>query len=96
MATNLRLSEAAAAAVRQEAERSGRSQQDVIRDAVDSYLGAPQPGRLDSKKISLRAARLQALAKPPKIPYMKIPESELLPMPDGLTSLDLLDREDRF
>jgi predicted transcriptional regulator len=39
MAMNLRLSPEAEAALRAEADRANRSQQDLIRDAVDQYLG---------------------------------------------------------
>lgn len=85
MATNLRLNEQAAAAVKAEAERTGRSQQDVIRAAVDSYL-TPQAGR-DSWRSSVM---------PPERPFETVPEDEMLEMPQGLSSLDLLDREDRL
>ena len=39
MATNLRLGRGAEEAVRREAQRTGRSQQDVIREAVHHHLG---------------------------------------------------------
>lgn len=87
MATNLRLSEDAAAAVKAEAKRSGRSQQDVIRAAVDQYLAPKAPSRREPWRESLI---------PPERPYEVVPESEMLKMPEGLTSLDLLDREDRL
>lgn len=92
MATNLRLSEAAAAAVRQEAERSGRSQQDVIRDAVDKYLGVSS----EAVDAEARAKRFLAKAQPPEIPFMTVPKERMLKLPEGMTSLDLLDREDRI
>lgn len=92
MATNLRLSEAAAAAVREEAERSGRSQQDVIRDAVDKYLGVSS----EASDSEARAKRYLAKAQPPEIPFMTVPEDRMLKLPEGVTSLDLLDREDRI
>lgn len=38
MATNLRLRPDAEAALRAEAQRSGRSQQKILRDAIDRYL----------------------------------------------------------
>ncbi|MGK2877026.1 MAG: ribbon-helix-helix protein, CopG family [Solirubrobacterales bacterium] len=89
MATNLRLSEQAAAAVRAEAERTGRSQQDVIRSAVDAYLKpAAEPA------ASAPSWRDQLI--PPKEPFRTIPESEMLTMPEGMTTLDLMDREDRI
>lgn len=88
MATNLRLSEQAAEAVRAEAKRSGRSQQDVIRAAVDQYL-APQSIRTTRNHI-----RDQII--PPATPFMTIPEEDMLELPEGMSSLDLLDREDRI
>lgn len=39
MSTNLRLSEATAAALRELSRSSGRSQQELIREAVDRFLG---------------------------------------------------------
>lgn len=87
MATNLRLSEQAAAAVKAEAKRSGRSQQDVIRAAVDAYL-AP---RAEPHRESWRDSLI-----PPERPFETVPEDQLIPMPEGVTSLDLLDREDRL
>lgn len=93
MATNLRLNESAAAAVKAEARRSGRSQQDVIRAAVDKYLGLTST----SESAEERAKRFLAKAQPPEIPFRTIPESEMLPLPPGVeSSLELLDREDRF
>lgn len=89
MATNLRLSEQAAAAVKAEAERTGRSQQDVIRAAVDAYLSPSSAA--PSGESSWRDQLI-----PPREPFRTIPESEMLSMPEGMTSLDLMDREDRF
>lgn len=91
MATNLRLSEQAAAAVKAEAERTGRSQQDVIRAAVDAYLSPPAALPGAGSEPSWRDQII-----PPKTPFRTIPESEMITLPDGMTSLDLLDREDRF
>lgn len=86
MATNLRLSEQAAEAVRAEAKRSGRSQQDVIRAAVDKYL-EPRESHPTSESI-----RDQII--PPLMPF--IHDLERVKLPPGMTSLDLLDREDRI
>ncbi|MBJ7458366.1 MAG: ribbon-helix-helix protein, CopG family [Thermoleophilaceae bacterium] len=90
MATNLRLSKQAAAAVKAEAERTGRSQQDVIRTAVDAYLAPPSATTPPEREPSWRDQLI-----PPKTPFRTIPESEMIIMPEGMTSLDLLDREDR-
>ena len=44
VSTNLRLSESTAAALRELSRTSGRSQQELIREALDRYLGrAPNP-----------------------------------------------------
>lgn len=91
MATNLRLSEQAAAAVKAEAARTGRSQQDVIRAAVDAYLSPPRTQGTSEHEPSWRDQLI-----PPKTPFRTIPESEMIRLPDGMTSLDLLDREDRI
>lgn len=87
MATNLRLSESAAAAVKAEAERSGRSQQDVIRAAVDQYLAPQASSRREPWRESLI---------PPERPFETVPFEERIKLPEGMTSLDLLDREDRL
>ncbi|MGH2907220.1 MAG: ribbon-helix-helix protein, CopG family [Solirubrobacterales bacterium] len=94
MATNLRLSEYAAAAVKAEAQRTGRSQQDVIRAAVDAYLTPPDSRPAEGRDGPVPRAIREATI-PPELPFMTVPDEDLLPMPDGLTSLDLLDREDR-
>jgi hypothetical protein len=92
MATNLRLSERAAKAVREEAEASGRSQQDVIRSAVDKYLGL---GNEDQTSERVRRARAKTL--PPQSPFREIDPADRLELPPGVkSSLELLDREDRF
>jgi hypothetical protein len=78
-------------ALRAEAERSGRSEQDVIREAVDSYLGL-QPKTTGNSDLDDLIAR--GLVKPPREPYRKaISRIKLLP---GMTTEDLLDREDRI
>jgi hypothetical protein len=91
MATNLRLRRDAADAVRLEAERTGRSQQDVIRDAVDRHLGL--------KPIQTSEDELDALVafkgvRRPRSAYRKA--SSLLSLPSGVTSAELLDRRDRI
>ncbi len=93
MATNLRLRPDAEAALRAEAERTHRTQQDLLREAVDRYL--------THKDISERAAssdqdRLIACGTvlPPRSAYRKVvPSISLSP---GTSSPQLLDREDRI
>ena len=90
MATNLRLHPDAELALRAEALRTGRSQQELIRAAVDQFLGratAPLANGADPLIAS-------GIAKPPRTPFRRA--ITLLELPEGTTSLDLLDREDRF
>ena len=90
MATNLRLRPATEEALRAASERTGRSQQDLIREAIDRYLetaGARRHSSLDE----LYAA---GLLIPARIPYR--PVENPFTLPDGITTADLLDREDRF
>ena len=91
MATNLRLREEAEEAVRREAKRTGRSQQEVIRDAVDRHLGLASAGP--------QATELEALVavgeiRRPRAPYRRA--TARLRLDDGVTSADLLDRSDRL
>jgi hypothetical protein len=92
MATNLRLSEQAAAAVRAEAERTGRSQQDVIRAAVDQYLESPVAPSEASRGRPASSFRDEII--PPRMPFQH--NIERVSLPEGVSSLDLLDREDRI
>lgn len=91
MATNLRLRPEAENALRKESERTGRSQQDLIREALDRYLsiGTPRPVPSSIDELIASGALL-----PAREPYRRA--SRLLELPEGVTSLDLLDREDRF
>ncbi|HEY0260228.1 MAG TPA: CopG family transcriptional regulator [Lacisediminihabitans sp.] len=90
MATNLRLGPLTERALRAEAERSGRSQQELIRDALDRYLGltATKASRSDAALLTSGA--------------ILAPRSELrrarrrLRLPAGTLSGDLLQRDDRI
>ena len=86
---NLRLRPDAEAALRAEAERSHRSQQDVLREAVDRYLGLP--GARGPAEDTLIAS---GTVRPPRVPYRKITPSE--DATSDVPSLALLDRDDRF
>ncbi|QUH01067.1 ribbon-helix-helix protein, CopG family [Saccharopolyspora erythraea] len=89
MALNLRLRPEVEAALRAEAERSGRSQQDLLREAVDRYLGlAGEPAQEWDHLIS------SGKVLPPRGAYRKVIPTRKLP--DGQSTADLLDREDRF
>lgn len=85
MATNLRLRDDAAEALRQASERTGRSQQNLIRDAVDRYLG------LVGDQTDLDRAVAQGLVRPPA-PFRDVRPSTTLA---SVSSLDLLDRDER-
>lgn len=91
MATNLRLRPELEHAVRIEAERSNRSQQDVIRSAIESYLQLD-----DGSESSLEAARrvYRQKVRPARTPFRTTTERFVLP--EGVTSLDLLQRNDRL
>jgi hypothetical protein len=85
VATNLRLSEAAAQALRRAAEASGRSQQDLLREAVDRYLG------LDASGTDRDRARSSGLVRP-GLPFRDVvPTVHLSP---GATTRDLLQADD--
>ena len=88
MATNLRLLPETERALRAESERTGRSQQDLIRRALDEYLGLvpSSTATLDE----LIAAGVVTAPRPLR------PIVTRLTLPPGITSQDLLDREDRF
>lgn len=92
MAVNLRLDPEIAEALREEAGRTGRSQQQLIRDAIAEHLGrsrssARAPTDLDDL---VRAGRVRA----PRIPLRT--SVGPIPLVPGVTTEDLLDREDRL
>ena len=91
MATNLRLRPATETALRDEAARTGRSQQDIIREALDRFLGLIETLPARTSIDDLIAA---GVVRPPVEPFRRA--SRLLELPEGVTSMDLLDREDRF
>lgn len=86
---NLRLSPDAEAALRAESERSGRSQQDILREAVDRYLELPSP-RAAAVADPLVA---RGLVLSPRSPYRRLEPAIVLP--PHTRSLDLLERDDR-
>jgi hypothetical protein len=95
MAMNLRLRPHAEEALRAEAQRSHRSQQEVLRDAVDHYLGlghASEPARRSSGPTDDLV--VTGRIRPPRTPYRRVePDAEHAP---GTSSLTLLDRDDRL
>ena len=86
MATNLRLDERTAKALREAAASSGRSQQQLIREALESFLGLSDARSERDRAIS--SGRVRA-----GTPYEEF--EPFLRLPDGLTTLDLLDRDER-
>jgi hypothetical protein len=88
MATNLRLSAEAEAALRAEAQRTGRSQQDLLREAVARYLGM-LPGQSGIDPLIAHGK-----VDPPRVPYRDVRPT--LRLGQGERSVDLLDREDRL
>ena len=91
MATNLRLTPELEAALRLEAERSKRSQQEVIRAAIERYLGLDD-GSESSLEATKRAYRQKVI--PPRTPFRS--SDDLLVLPEGMTSLELMQRGDRL
>lgn len=89
MATNLRLGAEAKAALRAEAERTGRSQQDILREAVGRYLGLIPSQAGDSDPLIARGK-----VAPPRVPFRDV--RPRLGLGSGERSLDLLDRDDRI
>lgn len=88
---NLRLTPEAEQAVRREAERTGRSQQEVIREAVGRHLGLL---REESPRSELGVLVATGTVRPPRMPSRKV--TKRLRLPPGVTSSDLLDRGDRI
>lgn len=81
---NLRLRPEAAAALKAESVRTGVSQQEILRRAIDDHLGlGPRP----------RPVTLPDWVSPPARMYAPI--TPTLRLPDGMTTTDLLDRGDR-
>ncbi|MGM7698322.1 hypothetical protein [Microbacterium sp. A84] len=84
MAMNLRLRDDAVVALRAESERTGLSQQEILRLAVDEHLGISG---------SVRAPAYPEWVTLPERVYR--PVTPALRLPDGLSTADLLDRDDR-
>ena len=92
MATNLRLRPETEAALRERAESTGRSQQELIREALDQFLGLTSRPDVAPGSIADLIARGVLIA--PREPYRR--PHRRLTLPESVTSIDLLDREDRF
>ena len=84
MATNLRLDPEAAAALRAAAARTGRTQAQLLREAVDRFLGRHGTERD-------RGAASGLVEQP--TPF--VDAEPTMHLEAGLTTLDLLDRDER-
>jgi hypothetical protein len=93
MATNLRLSREAEEAVRREAERSGRSQQEVIRDAIARQLGIAESASTGARD-DLASLISSGTVRAPRSHAHR--GGRRLLLPDGVGSVDLLNRDDRI
>ena len=91
MAMNLRLTPEAASALQAEAERTGRSQQEIVREAIGRHLHLIEDEARTTDRERARAARA---VRPARVGYRKV--TPRLKLPKGTSSLDLLDRNDRF
>jgi predicted transcriptional regulator len=85
VSTNLRLSDELGDALRRAAEQRGQSQQQIVRDAIAKELG------LAEQSTPMMRAIQSGLLKPPT-PHQEVAAIRL---PEGTTTLDLLDRDDR-
>lgn len=86
MATNLRLNEKTAKALREAAASRGQSQQELIREALERFLG------LENEMNDRDRAIASGLVKA-GTPFVDF--EPFLVLPAGMTTLDLLDRDER-
>jgi predicted DNA-binding protein len=91
MAVNLRLTPEVTSALQAEAERTGRSQQDILREAVARHLRLVESGPGGNDRD---AALADQVVRPARVAYRKV--RPRLRLPKGTSSLDLLDRTDRL
>lgn len=91
MATNLRLRPDAEEAVRLRAARTGRSQQALIREAVDRYLGLSESPVNRSEAEAMVATRG---VLPARSDYQEL--DDLIRLRGGGDTNDLLGRDERF
>lgn len=94
MATNLRLHPDAESALRAEAERTGRSQQDILREALDRYLHRTTAPAIPSGQTDREALVASGVVLAPRTPYRRVTPD--IVAPEGTSSLELLDRGDRL
>jgi predicted DNA-binding protein len=87
MTTKLTLSMELASALRAEAERTGKSQREIVAEAVSRHLQPVEARQATSDRDLARAA---GLAQAARMPYRKV--RPRLYLPEGTSSLDLLGR----
>jgi len=91
MATNLRLRPETEEALRAEAARTSRSQQEIIREAVDRYLGL---GREFGPTNDAEALLGSGKVLPARTKFKVL--VSLVELPAGAETAGLLDRHERF
>ncbi|MEV6410866.1 ribbon-helix-helix protein, CopG family [Kribbella sp. NPDC051718] len=91
MAVNLRLTPEMASALQAEADRTGKSQQEILREAVARHLHLVGEELPVSDRDSARTAHR---VNPARVAYRKV--TPQLRLPKGVDSLELLGRDDRF
>jgi hypothetical protein len=91
MAMNLRLAPETERALRAEATRSGRSQQQIVREALAVHLdmGGRPPAHNDREALVMTGR-----VYPPRQPYRRV--TPVVTLAPGTTTADLLDRDDRL
>ena len=94
MAMNLRLPPEVATALQAEAARTGLSQQEIVRDALGRHLHLIDHEEMEALLTDRDRARAARAVQPARVGYRKVKPQ--LRLPKGTTSLDLLDRDDRF
>ncbi|MGW5188818.1 hypothetical protein ACWEOO_06160 [Kribbella sp. NPDC004138] len=88
---NLRLPPDVTTALQAESARTGLSQQEIVRDALGRRLHLIDTADPAGER---ERARAEHAVQPARVPYRKV--TPRLRLPKGTTSLDLLDRDDRF
>jgi hypothetical protein len=79
---------------RAEARRSGRSQQEVIRAAINRYLSLTPEADSGQRENELELLIASVGVRRPRTPYRR--PRRRVRLPGGVTSADLLDRSDRI
>jgi len=91
MAMNLRLPPEVTTALQAESARTGLSQQEIVREALGRRLHLIDH---EDPAGERERARAEHAVQPARVPYRKV--TPRLRLPKDTTSLDLLDRDDRF